>query len=86
MKQVLIHWHRCDPYEKKQQRKAAIRNAQRKIRQQTKLQLNTYTGNPDLDYYSIHPVEWFETGDWVDSEVSYYDDFIQPTVRLGYFD
>ncbi len=62
MKQVLIHWHRCDPYEKKQQRKAAIRNAQRKIRQQTKLQLHGSVENQD------------------------YDDFIQPTVRLGYFD
>lgn len=66
MKQVLIHWHRCDPYEKKQQRKAAIRNAQRKIRQQTKLQLKKYSGNLDT--------------------INYIDDFVQPTVRLGYFD
>lgn len=86
MKQVLIHWHRCDPYERRHERKAAIRNAQRSIRQQTKLQLKKYSGNLDTINYSIFPVEWYETGEWDSSVVDYFDDFIQPTVRLGYFD
>jgi hypothetical protein len=86
MKQVLIHWHRGDCYERKHLRKAVIRKAHRTIRQKTRLQLKEYNGDLDTDEYSVYPTSWYDECEYDPNYVLYYDDFIQPTVHLGYFD
>ena len=89
MKTVLIKWHKHSAYGYRKGRKAKIHNAQRTIRQQTKLQLKVYTGKIDTNWYFVFPVEWYylhsEFEPREEKDVAYYDDFIQPKVSIPIF-
>lgn len=85
MKFVPIKWHRGDRYEKREQRKAAIKNAHRGIRQKSQNQLRKICTDFDLRDYEIIPVEWYEQPQ-DDTPIEYFDDFVHPSARLPCFD
>jgi hypothetical protein len=76
MKGVFIKWRRGDQYEKRGDRRAAVRNAHRTIRQQSRVQLHRYCFRI---YSEFDP-------DFVEGDRDYCNDYIHPSVRLGYFD
>jgi len=86
MKGVFIKWCRGDRYEKKGERKAAIANAHRTIRQHCRNQLHLLLREFDLNDWSITPGVWCETGEYDPTWDDHYDSFEHPRVRLGYFD
>lgn len=86
MKRELIKWHKGDIWERRRLRRAHVRNAHRTIRQQSRLQLKSYQGSIDVTECAVFPVEWYESGEWDESKVLWYDTFFQPLVRLPYFD
>ena len=76
MKGVFIKWRRGDQYERRGERCAAVRNAHRTIRQQSRVQLHRYY---------THMYDAFNS-DFVTSDRDYCDNYMHPSVRLGYFD
>ena len=59
MKGVLIKWSKAGKSEKKEERRAAVRNGQRALRQQTRKQLRVITNAANAKYMSeeLHSLE-----------------------------
>jgi hypothetical protein len=85
MKFVYIKWHRGDQHERRGERKAAIANAHRTVRQRCRQQLREMQKAFDIQDYEIVPVHWYENPP-DDTPIEYADDFMHPAVRLGFFD
>ena len=81
MKAVLIKWRRSDQYEDKGQRHAAVRNAHRTVRQQTRKQLREIAWASSTIDKLLHNIF-----DYPHDPERAWETFEQPRVRLGYFD